>query len=457
MIGKRTLGAVLFALLMLVATFPVSAQVPSQSVQVGIYQNEPLVFRNADGQPAGFYVDILEAVAEAEGWELQFVDCDFPDCLALLEEGELDLMTDIAYSEARAQRFDFNQETVLSNWGRVYARSDDIQSLLDLRDRTVAVVREDIYYTGLQTLLQSLDVPCHFLELDDYAPVLDAVERGQADAGLVSRLYGLRHAGNYDVIRTPILCCPVSLRFAALKGQNEALLRALDQHLQEMKAESGSHYYQSLDRWFAGAVESPSLLERIPPWVTQAVLALAALAVLGVGGSFLLRAQLRARTAELRASERRYRELFEHVPIGLYRSTPDGQLLDANPALVAMLGYPDRETLLQTPVEALYADPAARAEALRTIERSEGGQELIVQLRRRDGTHIWAREHALAITDEGGRIIRYEGTLEDITPQIQLQRTLEAQAALASLSLQGLGQRDFAAISRPSSRRPWRS
>ena len=56
------------------------------------------------------------------------------------------------------------------------------------------------------------------------------------------------------------------------------------------------------------------------------------------------------KTAEaLRLGEQRYRELFEGIPVGLYRSTPDGSLIDANPAMVAMLGYPDRESLLATP------------------------------------------------------------------------------------------------------------
>ncbi len=65
----------------------------------------------------------------------------------------------------------------------------------------------------------------------------------------------------------------------------------------------------------------------------------------------------RQRNAELlRSSEARYRSLFESMPIGLYRSTPEGRILDVNDALVQMLGYPSREALLATPAQALFFD-----------------------------------------------------------------------------------------------------
>jgi PAS domain-containing protein len=62
----------------------------------------------------------------------------------------------------------------------------------------------------------------------------------------------------------------------------------------------------------------------------------------------------------LRESEHRYRTLFDHMPVGLFRSTPDGRILDANQALVQMLGYPDLESLLSVNARDLYPGPEAR-------------------------------------------------------------------------------------------------
>jgi PAS domain S-box-containing protein len=63
---------------------------------------------------------------------------------------------------------------------------------------------------------------------------------------------------------------------------------------------------------------------------------------------------------KLQEATARYRGLFEEVPVGIYRTTAGGEILDANPALVEMLGYPDRESLLATNAADLYLDPADR-------------------------------------------------------------------------------------------------
>ena len=295
---KRMVFRLLFLLLFFVAC-PARAQAPV--IRVGVYQNEPLVFVDEGGQAQGLYVDLLEAIAAEEGWELEYVACTFPDCLALLERGDLDLMTAIAYSEEREERFDFTRETVWANWGQVYTREGGPQSLLDLEDRTVAVVREDIYYTRFRTLLERFGVSCTFVEVDDYAPVLERVAAGEVDAGLVSRLYGLRHAEAYDVLPSPIVCCPSDLRIAAPGGKNADLLATIDHYLTAWKEAPDSLYYHALGRWFAAAVAEPTLLEQAPLWLKWLALAAAAAAVLGFGGSLLLRAQVRARTRELEA------------------------------------------------------------------------------------------------------------------------------------------------------------
>ncbi len=64
--------------------------------------------------------------------------------------------------------------------------------------------------------------------------------------------------------------------------------------------------------------------------------------------------------SEANSNGQLYRELFDRVPIGLYRTTPDGEIIDVNPALVRMLGYPDRDTLLAEAAGVVYVHPHAR-------------------------------------------------------------------------------------------------
>jgi two-component system cell cycle sensor histidine kinase/response regulator CckA len=128
----------------------------------------------------------------------------------------------------------------------------------------------------------------------------------------------------------------------------------------------------------------------------------------------------------LKAGEQRYRELFEDIPIGLYRSTPEGQFIDVNPALVAMLGYWNRETLLGTPATSLYVDPADR----RRWSSQKPGEvrvlDLDVRLRRADGKVIWVKDTTHVKRGPDGQALLYEGVLEDITDRVEAEHALQA-------------------------------
>jgi diguanylate cyclase (GGDEF)-like protein/PAS domain S-box-containing protein len=130
----------------------------------------------------------------------------------------------------------------------------------------------------------------------------------------------------------------------------------------------------------------------------------------------------------LRESEERYRSLFDGVPVGLYRTTPDGRMLDANAALVQILGFPSREALMEVNVRDLYLDPADRYEWQLGLEsrNMSSVQSFEARLRRHGGTVIWARFSLQAFRGEQGQILRYEGALEDVTARKQAEEALRA-------------------------------
>ncbi|NOY98474.1 MAG: transporter substrate-binding domain-containing protein [Chloroflexi bacterium] len=282
---------------------------------MGIYQNPPLEYIDDAGNAQGFVVDLLQAIAQEEGWQLEYVPCKWADCLQQLEEGQIDLMGAIAYSDERAQRFDFNAETYFVNWGAIYARpGHPIQSLLDLDGTTLVVLQKDIYVNAIRDLLSQFDIHPTYIEVRDYHAVFEAVESGEADAGVVNHLFGDLHAYEYQVEQTPIVFHPIEVRFAAPKGTHQDLLTALDIHLASWKHTPDSPYYQFLDHWFSGSQPSPAL----PAWALWVLGILAFAAILFIGVSSLLRAQVRVRTAELQESKNRYHSLFENSPISLW-------------------------------------------------------------------------------------------------------------------------------------------
>lgn len=118
---------------------------------------------------------------------------------------------------------------------------------------------------------------------------------------------------------------------------------------------------------------------------------------------------------ERAVEHRRNRALFERVPVGLYRSTPDGRLLEVNEALVRLLGYPDRSALQATNAVQVYANPEDRARWQQLMDREGVLRDFEVQWRRLDGTVIWVRESARVVRDAAGHPAYYEGSAEDIT------------------------------------------
>ncbi|MBI5565653.1 MAG: PAS domain S-box protein [Chloroflexi bacterium] len=118
----------------------------------------------------------------------------------------------------------------------------------------------------------------------------------------------------------------------------------------------------------------------------------------------------------LRENEERFRSLYENSTVGIYRTTPAGRILLANPALIAMLGYLSIDDLASRDLEQNGFEPAYnRAQFVETIERDGQINGLESGWTRRDGTAIFVRESARAIRDPQGRTLYYDGTVEDIT------------------------------------------
>jgi adenylate cyclase len=119
----------------------------------------------------------------------------------------------------------------------------------------------------------------------------------------------------------------------------------------------------------------------------------------------------------LSQSEIRYRSLFDGVPVGLYRTSPKGQILDANPELVQILGYSSREDLLTMNTESTYVNHEDR-ERWKALMGQEGVVSYFeVQMRKPNGEIIWVSNTGRAVKDEEGRVLLYEGCMLDVTEQ----------------------------------------
>jgi PAS domain S-box-containing protein len=155
--------------------------------------------------------------------------------------------------------------------------------------------------------------------------------------------------------------------------------------------------------------------------------------------------EVRDRTAELTASEEQFRTFFRDSPIGLYRSSPSGEFLIANPALLGLLGFGTPEDLqMAAAATSQSLVDADRAQYLAQLAATNGVLQRHATWRRRDGTPVQIRESGRAIRDAADRIVRIDGSIEDITQHRQLEeRFQQAQKVQAIGQLAGGVAHDF--------------
>jgi len=132
-----------------------------------------------------------------------------------------------------------------------------------------------------------------------------------------------------------------------------------------------------------------------------------------------------------RRSEARFTQLFETIQEGIYIITPDDKILEVNPALVQMLGYDSREELLSKKVSDVFVDPQQRSILAREVTRQPTPQGKEITLCRKDGQPIICLNTASAVRDTGGKIVRYQGALADVTERREIEKRLYQQQEFA--------------------------
>ncbi|MBZ5695514.1 MAG: PAS domain S-box protein [Acidobacteriia bacterium] len=126
-------------------------------------------------------------------------------------------------------------------------------------------------------------------------------------------------------------------------------------------------------------------------------------------------------------SEIRFAELFESLSEGILFVTPEGQLLDANPALVRMLGYESKKELQRHNFREMHDDPSTQDAIHRELTEKGFIHDREIVLRRKDGKRIYCLTSGFAIRDASGRPIRLQGTLVDVTERREMEKRLQEE------------------------------
>ena len=397
------------------ALAPVIAPAAQRLVRVGLYENEPKVYTDAAGRPAGLFVELLEAIAHAEDWQLRYVPCEWARCLEQLERGELDLMPDVAYNEERDKRFDFPAVSVASSWSQIYsAEGLHVRSMADLAGKRVALLRSGVQQPYVARLAAEAGVVFEPVLVHTLTQAYEAVAAGRADAMVTNSFSAARLASQYRLRETPLIFLANNLYFATAEGRNADLLARIDAHLGTWRHQPDSIYYDATRR--ALSMSQPTA---IPPWFSWLLAGLGAAMLLLAVHAALLRWRVAQRTAALTKTTQQLDRLLAASPVVMYllRTTAAGTEAQwASDNLKRLFGY----TIEDTHGPGWWASrvhPDDRERAVAAVAALAPHQSVAQEYRLLDaqGRVRYVRDEVRRVPGPDGGPDQLVGTLSDLT------------------------------------------
>ncbi len=410
---------------------PALAAEEPQTVRVGMYDNKPKLWMDEKGVAQGFFSDVMNAIAEMENWQIEYVPGTWDEGLRRLAANEIDIMPDVAVSEERQKLYDFNEETVLVSWGVFYTRAGvTLQSIKELEGKRIAVMKAGILYSGplgLKNLLDSFGINADIIDVKVYGDVFDLLDKGEADIGVVNQAFGIANEKNFAVQRTNVIFYPSELKFALTKGveKNAHLIARIDADLKWLKDNTNSVYHKSLTRHLGGIVET---VEVFPRWFKYLVLGILAALLAAAAYILLLRAIRRrlealveARIADVKKERNQFRSTFfgSNEPLLLFDDASQ-EVIECNQAAWKLFGVSRREDLIGKKVSDLTApvqlDGRPTAEVVKDMQSrvlKDGGATVDWISRRADGTNLFTIITLTPLEWEGKKAMHI--SLHDIT------------------------------------------
>lgn len=384
-------------------------------IRAGIYQNPPKIFMNENGEPGGIFIDILNEIARIEGWKIEYSKHTWNACLKMLENGELDILPDVAVSIERAATFDFNKIPLLESWSQVYvSKKNNVKNFSDLTGYNIAVLEGSVQQEKLRQLMNGLGYPYTEIKTVSMQDAFSAVNIGVADAAIVNHLFGQSHAEKFNLVATPIVFDPALLHFAVSKTKNGWLLQKIDLHLEGWKNERESFYYSTLKK-YNGHISPPEKMHS--HWLYQTIIALAACAIILF--LFILKNQkklTKLKSRELQAKEEKFGGFIENAPYGVFVANKNAEFTEVNTAASRITGYSETELLSKKITDLI--PPAAQPKAMNHFGKvvSEGkASDIIPYLTKHGDEKLW-KVDAVKISENV-----FIGFVSDVTEELKIK------------------------------------
>jgi PAS domain S-box-containing protein len=389
-------------------------------------QFPPIEFISESGSFTGMGADVISRIETLLG--IDFVTTPLDDWnkhLAALKSGECAIAPTIVRTDERETYTFFTKPYATVPVVIITPRTTSAQITLDdLANRRVGVVSG--YATETYLTNRALQKRFELVTVANVSEGLRRVAFGQIDA-FVENLAVAAYYIELEGIPNLRVAGTTDYAFAwriGISREYPLLFSAISKALEQISADDMTAIRK---KWIAMEVDFKMDPKTRRNLIFTAIFSVLLLACL-TGITIFLKLRLNQKITGLKESEEKYRLLFDNAVEGVFQTTPDGRFLSANPSLARILGFNCAEELFdhfQDIGRQHYLKSEDRETFRRIMETDGGTSDFEVQLRRRDGSPIWASVKARAVRDETGEIQRFEGLLEDITDRKHAEKALK--------------------------------
>jgi polar amino acid transport system substrate-binding protein len=301
-----------------------SAKAPT--VRIGYFDTHPLSFRNAQGEPDGLIIDILNEVAASRNIQVDWVYDDFPNQITHIQNGQIDVLVSLAYSEERARYMDYAEMNFTNVWGQVFLPSNsDVESLFDLSGKTVALLANGINGQNFMKQCELFEVECQAVYGNSYQAIFAMVAAGEADAAVSNNMVGAEFQSQHDLLASSIVFNPFKVYITKPLGADPAFLNLYDEKMRAWKDDPDSFYYQARLKW-----THQNNQDSIPYWILYTLLGLFVFALVAMVAAVLFKRQVNRRVTELSQREVQLNQIINIVPHMIYANDYQGKFILAN-------------------------------------------------------------------------------------------------------------------------------
>ncbi len=418
----------LFQLVTLIFIFlSANAFADTRTIRVGAFAYYPAIFKDSDGKIKGLYVDWLKEIARDNNWELEFVYGSWNEGLERIKTGEVDLLTSVAFTPERAQYMDYPSEPAITVWSEAYAsKNSSLTSLFDMKNKTIAIMKNDFNAMAFKKLMSSFNLPCHYIEVPDFDEVLNLVSERKVDAGIVNSMVGSAKSSLYDVRQTGIVFNPFDIFFTTSKGKNSDLLAQIDNHLKKWKRQDNSPYQQGLKYWLRRNVDVKTI---IPQGLIEVSVGLMLLLTIASIATLILKKKVRRAIEDAHQKEQLLNSILNAVPQSIYWKDCHGTYLGCNKAFAdsAKIDHPEEIKGLKDenlPWTKELTEHYKKQDQ-EVIKSKKGKIHLTESYRDSQGRSGWIDSTIVPLLDENNDVKVLLGVYEDITMRMRYEEDLK--------------------------------